>query len=418
MNKGTILNNGPGGYIEASLGSDPVRNMAYVDSSAAVTVNLSHLQCSENQLKQRMDMVRASQNDLAREIARLDILRAQVGGFSISTRAISNSVISPASSSANKISTAVQRLDIEQSRVKSTLDVVELVSELKACVLGVTGSMGAPQDWETAAAYLFRAAKIPPTIVSSIFAENIVPTSEVPDPPGVTLACAAESLMALFLKEFEKAASEGNGGKITRFFKLFPLIGKSDEGLEVYGRYVCQGVASRARGNLNAGSGASQQTERLFFASALTKLFEHIAQIIDGHGGLVERHYGSGRMIKVIERLQLETDVQGGIILDTWSDERNIDRTLTDIRSYAFTFLVQSFLHPQVPRSSTPRVESLAKRGSTHQSRPTEDDAVDMKQIDTLMSEMTLMLGRWSLYSKFITNKCNVRCHPERLFHV
>jgi len=29
----------------------------------------------------------------------------------------------------------------------------------------------------------------------------------------------------LFLREFEKAAEEGDGSKVTRFFKLFPLIG-------------------------------------------------------------------------------------------------------------------------------------------------------------------------------------------------
>ncbi|KAI9369282.1 COG4 transport protein-domain-containing protein [Aspergillus egyptiacus] len=274
---------------------------------------------------------------------------------------------------------------------------VEQVSELKACVLGVAGTMGAPQDWETAASYLNRASQVPPQVVQGAFAAEMVPTAEVPDPPNVTLDNAAESLCGLFLREFDKAVKENNGAKITRFFKLFPLIGRSEVGLDVYGRYVCQGVAARARSNLNSGSG---QQDGFFYANILTKLFEHIAQIIDGHGGLVERHYGPRRMNRVIERLQLEADVQGGIILDTWSDERHIDRKLTDVKSYAYTFLVQSFLPPQ--RNSTPRSNSPAVREG-----PAEDEGVDMKEIDGLLNEMTIMLGRWSLYCRFLAETCN-----------
>lgn len=377
-------------------------------SIAEIRASLFHLSEQEASVTARLHDLVNSQKDLTRELGRLDLLRAQIGSQAVATRSISNGILVGAASTATRISGAVKRLDLEQARVRSTLDVVEQVAELKACVLGATGSMGAPQDWETAAGYLNRASKIPTEIVNGSFAEEIVPTAEVPDPPNVTLDHAAESLRGLFLREFEKAAQEGDGGKVTRFFKLFPLIGKSEVGLDVYGRYVCQGVASRARANLNAGTGGNQRREGFFYANALTKLFEHIAQIVEHHGGLVERHYGTGRMIKVIERLQLEADVQGGIILDTWSDERSVNRKLTDIRSYAFTFLVQSFLPVQPARSGTPRAGSPAKRGSAAESQAREDEGIDMKEIDGILSEIAVMLGRWSLYSSFIAAKCKV----------
>ena len=377
-------------------------------SIAEIRASLSRLSEQEASVTARLNDLVDSQKDLKRELGRLDLLRAQIGSQAVATRSISNDILVGAASTATRISGAVKRLDLEQARVRSTLDVVEQVAELKACVLGATGSMGAPQDWETAAGYLNRASKIPKEIVNGSFAEEIVPTAEVPDPPNVTLDHAAESLRGLFLREFEKAVQEGDGGKVTRFFKLFPLIGKSEVGLDVYGRYVCQGVASRARANLNAGTGGNQRREGFFYANALTKLFEHIAQIVEHHGGLVERHYGVGRMIKVIERLQLEADVQGGIILDTWSDERSVNRKLTDIRSYAFTFLVQSFLPAQPARSGTPRAGSPAKRGSAAESQAREDEAIDMKEIDGILSEIAIMLGRWSLYSSFIAAKCKV----------
>lgn len=378
-------------------------------SIADIIVSLSHLSEQEASATSHLNNLLLSQRDLARELGRLDLLRAQIGSQTVATRSISSGILSGAAATATRISAAVKRLDLEQARVKSTLDVVEQVAELKACVLGVTGSMGAPQDWEAAAGYLSRASKIPKGIVNGSFAEDIVPTAEVPEPPNVTLDHAADSLRGLFLREFEKAAQEGNGGKVTRFFKLFPLIGKAEVGLDVYGRYICQGVASRARTNLNAGTGGNQRRERFFYANALTKIFEHIAQIVEHHGGLVQRHYGPGRMVKVIERLQLEADVQGGIVLDSWSDERSVDRKLTDIRSYAFTFLLKSFLSAQPAKGATPRAGSPAQRAPAAEPQAHEGEGVDMKEVDGILSEIAMMLGRWSLYSNFIAAKCKVK---------
>ncbi len=399
---------GIAGHVHSDLDKRPVLEIYKASSVADIKSTLARLGQQEASVTSRLDSLLASQRDLSRDLGRLDLLRAQIGSQAVATRSISNGILSNAASTATRICGAVKRLDLEQVRVRSTLDVVEQVAELKACVLGVTGSMGAPQDWETAAGYLNRASKIPKAIVNGPFAEEIVPTAEVPDPPTVTLDHAAESLRGLFLREFEKAAKEGNGGKVTRFFKLFPLIGKPEVGLDVYGRYVCQGVASRARANLNAGTGGAQRNEGFFYANALTKLFEHIAQIVEHHGGLVERHYGAGRMVKVIERLQLEADVQGSIVLDTWSDERSIDRALTDIKSYAFTFLVQSFLPAQPPRSGTPRAGSPSQKGPTTDLQSPDDESVDMKQVDGILSELAVMVGRWSLYSSFIATKCKV----------
>jgi hypothetical protein len=387
-------------------------DMFAATSLADIHAGLAQLHQQEASVTQRLNDLIASQKDLSRELGRLDLLRAHLGTQVVNTRAISNGMLGDAASTANRISSAVKRLDHEQSNVKATLEVVEQVAELKACVLGVHGSMGAPQDWETAAGYIHRASKIPDAVVNGAFAEEIVPTAEVPDPPRVTLDAAAESLCALFLREFDKAAKEGDGGKVTRFFKLFPLVGRTDTGLDAYGRYVCTGVASRARANFNSAAPA-QRAEGPFYGNVLTKLFEHIAQIVDGHEPLVEQHYGPGMMAKVIERLQIEADVQGGIVLDTWHEERNIDRKLTDIKSYAFSFLVQSFITAQQPSNGTPRSSSPAGAPV----RMSEDEGVDMKEIDALLGESALMLGRYALYSRFISDKCAPSQPEDRIDH-
>ncbi|CAN8099270.1 unnamed protein product [Discula destructiva] len=393
-----LLDNPP-----SPISSSSIRD---ANTPAEVRAALTSLHTRETDLVRRLQTSLAAQTDLDRDLGRLDNLRAGLGTQVIATRSISNNMLSSAAHTAGRLSGRVRELDLEKQRVEETLRVVEQVAELKACVGGVVWSMGAPQDWEAAAGYIARASRVPEEIIRGGFAAAMVPTVEIPDAPWVTLENARESLCGLFLREFEKAAKEGDGAKVTRFFKLFPLIGRGDVGLDVYGRYVCQGVAGTARQTLKEGTGGHGRQDGFFYANALTKLFEHIAQIVESHGGLVERHYGSGKMVRVIERLQMEADVQGGIILDSWSDERVVDRKLTDVKSYPFSFLVQSFLSQQKGMGGIPRVNSPAQGGATNDPRNSEDEGVNMKEVDALLNEIAVMLGRWSLFSRFIAGKC------------
>ena len=377
------------------------RDIYKASSVAEIRATLAELGQQEATVTARLDALLASQRDLSRQLTKLDLARAHLGSQVVQTRSISNGMLSSAASTAARISGAVNQLDREQAAVKSTLNVVDQVAELKACVLGVNGSMGAAQDWETAAEYLHRASLIPDHVIDGAFAQEIVPTAEVPDAPRVTLTEASDSLCGLFLREFDKAAAEGDGQRVTRFFKLFPLIAKSEQGLDAYGRYVCTGVATRARSNLSA---TNQRSAGLFYASALTKLFEQIALIVEGHSPLVERHYGQGSMAKVIERLQTEADTQGGIVLDAWADERSLARKINDVKSYAFSFLVQSFLPSQK--------SSAARSSSPASSRASEDETVNMKEIDALLSETAMMLSRWALYTRFVATKIHVSSDP------
>ena len=409
----TTFNPKPTTTPESQQDDEPSARLRIATSLPEILAALSALHTRESALTNHLDTLLSSHGTLSRSLGRLDNLRATLGSQAIAARTISSSMLSTASETASHLSGRVRRLDLEKQRVQDTLAVVEQVAELKACVAGVVGSMGAPQDWEAAAGYVARAAKVPEHIVKGGFAAAVVPTVEVPDPPSVTLEGARESLCMLFLREFEKAVDENDGARVTRFFKLFPLIGRGDVGLDVYGRYVCQGVASQARAVLREGSNAvgAQQSKKdgFFYANALTKLFEHVARIVDGHGGLVERHYGR-KMVKVIERLQMEADVQGGILIDSWSDDRSVDRSLTDIKSYPFSFLVQSFLPQQRGLAGTSRVNSPALGVQTNNdTRNSEDEGVNMKDVDGLLSEIAVMLGKWSLYSRFLASKCKVR---------
>ncbi|TVY61887.1 Conserved oligomeric Golgi complex subunit 4 [Fusarium oxysporum f. sp. cubense] len=133
-----------------------------------------------------------------------------------------------------------------------------------------------------------------------------------------------------------------------------------------------------------------------FYANNLTRLFEHIVQIINSHSGLVERHYGADKVVKVIERLQKEADIQGGIILDMWNDERAVTRMMADIKSYPFYFLSKSMMPVQ-------RGINFALRGNELDK---DEFDLDVKNVEGLFGEMTTMLRSWSLYERFIASQC------------
>ena len=193
------------------------------------------------------------------------------------------------------------------------------------------------QDWDDAATFLHQASLLDRAIINGPLAMSAVPTSEIPDPPTVFLSEASDALFKLFLREFDAAAKVKDEECITRFFRLFPLIGKENEGLDVYGRFVCGIIAGRSRAAMTQCTIPPTLRVKLtvannssmFFANTLTALFENIARIVETHTAIVDRFYGTGKMVRVIQRLQGECDRQGGIILDSLWDDRHIQRKVS-----------------------------------------------------------------------------------------
>jgi len=133
--------------FEPDDGSSSIYNARSVSEIRAA---LAELHKKEATVTSQLDALVSAQKDLQRELGRLDLFRANVTTQASKARAISNGMLSDAAANAKRISNSVKKLDLEQERVKATLTVVEQVGELKACILGVSGSMGAAQDWETA----------------------------------------------------------------------------------------------------------------------------------------------------------------------------------------------------------------------------------------------------------------------------
>ncbi|KAF5703088.1 conserved oligomeric golgi complex component 4 [Fusarium globosum] len=321
-----------------------------VSSEAELRHVLDQLHEQEDALIYKLDAPMNDSRNLYQDLGGLDSLHGDLDMQLTIARSIHSAMLSPAGDTAERLSAMIRALYMEKRRVEATLIVIEQV----AWVLLRTGRLP-PTD-------------IPEDIVRGDCALAAVPSIEAPEPPWTTIQTARKSLCALFLREFNAAAVQGGGAKVARFFKLFPAIGGGAEetGLEAYGQYICQ-------------------DRTICFT-----------QITNSHDGLVERYYGADKVVQVIERLQKEADIHGGIILDTWNEERSVARMMADIKSYPFSFLSKSMVPFQ-------RGINFALRGN----EPSKDEFnLDVKKVEGLFGEMTSMLKSWSLYKRFITSKC------------
>ena len=190
----------PNGTTTSTPASPSPPSIYEASTVSEIRATLKALHDRDTNITNQLQALLDSQADLSRELGRLDLLRAHLGTQVVNTRAISNGMLDAAATTAQSLSSKVKTLDLEKTRVEATLGVVEQVAELKACVQGVVGNMGAPQDWEAAAGYIARAGRIPEQIVQGGFAARVVPSVEIPDAPATTLENAKESLLWLIFE--------------------------------------------------------------------------------------------------------------------------------------------------------------------------------------------------------------------------
>jgi hypothetical protein len=155
-----------------------------------------------------------------------------------------------------------------------------------------------------------------------------------------------------------------------------------------------------------------------FFASLLTPLFEQIAIIISQHQPVVEKYYGSGKMVTVATKLQEECDKQANAILSQWAEERRTSRKIQETQRYRYPFLTSLNAPPQTTQAAGVAAlkrpyQQLSRQatlgGNNAQQTQADEETVDPREIDALLSELSQMSGRWELYRRFMYNRLVVR---------
>ncbi|KAF8327057.1 COG4 transport protein-domain-containing protein [Amanita rubescens] len=339
------------------------RNLRTLTSVAEILSCISEYQFEEDQLSHSLTESLANRQPVLNSIDQLKTLR---NGFDIvhqKSQMLDDRVTTTATTAA-RIGQRVLVIEQEMSRVKEAGEHVMQTVDLKASLHSLQRSIE-NQDWEAATRHCSRAMSIQQEVLCGPFAGTVVPTAVHHLPPSQELQGSREQLLDIFKHNFRQASRSLDSSSISRFFKLFPAIGWEVEGLEIYSRFIVELVRSRISNGMDNGSPHYQ-------ATSFATLLENIAIVINQHQPVVDKYYGKGKMRMVLKYLLSECDQMVENLIKIWEQERNVKFKVSQIALY---------------------------QGSL---------ALDPRDVDKIISEIAMMVGRWNLFELFIAETLNV----------
>ena len=179
------------------------------------------------------------------------------------------------------------------------------ILDLKACTDGVKEAL-AEEDYETAAGHIHRYLIMDKASLNMNSAATDVAEKNSLEQAILSLQEAESKLKIIVDEKYDAAVLSGDLPQAERFFKIFPLIGQHEAGLEKISTYLCKQVVEAANKNLQIALNTDKQDKRwnIIFADTLILVFETIAHIVEAHQPLVETYYGHGRMFTFVKNHQ------------------------------------------------------------------------------------------------------------------
>jgi hypothetical protein len=162
---------------------------------------------------------------------------------------------------AQQMSSKVRQLDMEQSRVKQCSKILNEIKDCKQCAMGVKRAI---QDGHLiqAADFIRRFLSYDINTIESIYANIPVPFED-PETLGSSvideLKKSQMTLTHLLMEEFDSNVQSGDIEAMVNVFKLFPLIGMKELGLDKFSAYICEIIAK----NVNLGLKRAIETRTL-----------------------------------------------------------------------------------------------------------------------------------------------------------
>lgn len=112
----------------------------------------------------------------------------------------------------------------------------------------------------------------------------------------------------------------------------------------------------------------------MVFSDVFTYIFEMAANVIEKQKLFVQKEYGQGKVIRLIQRLQREIDIQLCIMVDTFIEKKSIKRKINDIKE-------------------------------THTSERT---LLDPREIDAILNEISMLSQKTQLFEHFMSVRATV----------
>lgn len=112
-------------------------------------------------------------------------------------------------------------------------------------------------------------------------------------------------------------------------------------------------------------------------------------------------------MLSVAGSLMTETDKLGLRVLTNWEEERRIRRRIAELRQYRFAG-IEALSKKPLP-SKPGASPMLGQNGFDGAAAQQGDGEIDPRETDAIVTELTMMSGRWQLLRRFLYSMLKVR---------
>ncbi|EDO14557.1 hypothetical protein Kpol_284p4 [Vanderwaltozyma polyspora DSM 70294] len=363
---------------------------------------------SKQQIQNLNTFIIDSQSLNNKKIRKLELLRTDLT-TTLSNYHNSLTNVSNSNNIAKNINFDISKIDNEKHLVNKTLSFLSDIKILKNNISIIFYALN-EKNYELAAKSINEIRKLPPKIINSKFASKVVPSGEIPDEPSILVDRWCDELTQLFKDKFNTAAKTQDIEELTLMFKMFPMVGQNDLGLELYSKYVCDIIADESR-KLMTSSGNNNLEESLkrpgFYSQVLLHLFKIVSTIINEHSKIIAGSYGKHHMSHIMEKVQKEADLQAGLILDIFMETKNLNHLVSDINEW-------NQLQQKIAQRDSLRRKNLNyNQNDNYQS---DDDLaneisdipdISINDISILINEFSQILQNWSMYSRFYSVRWN-----------
>ncbi|CAL9076203.1 unnamed protein product [Musa textilis] len=312
---------------------DLVRSMTDV---GAMTRLLHECVAYQRALDLRLESLLAQRPDLDRHLVALagprsthllDLARSDASLLLSSARSTSEL--------ADRVSRRVRDLDLAQSRVRDTLDLVDATLDRSRCLDAARRAL-AIDDLHAAASAVHDFLQIDARFSRSSDNGN--------DEQRRQLLDVKRHVESIARKRLTAAVDQRDHPAVLRLVQVFPPLGLQEEGLQIYVAYLKKVIALRARLDFEhlaelAEQAAAAQAERPNFVGCLTSLFKDIVLAVQENDEVLRSLCGEDGIVYAICELQEECDSRGTQILKKYVDHRKLARLTSEINSHSKNLL-------------------------------------------------------------------------------
>lgn len=110
-------------------------------------------------------------------------------------------------------------------------------------------------------------------------------------------------------------------------------------------------------------------------------------------------------MMSVAGSLMTETERLGLRVLGNWEEERRIRKKVADVRDHRFAGV--GVLKKAAPKGTSPMTAQTGFDGANGVAQAEGD--INPREIDAVLTELTMMSGRWELLRRFLYGTLKVR---------